>query len=169
MEAGERYKGVDEILDLTPRLAARFPDFAYLVVGGGDDRARLEEKAARLGVGAHVVFTGEVSDAAKPAHYLLADLFAMPSMGEGFGIVLIEAAACGVPVLGGALDGSREALLDGALGVLVDPRCADSLYAALESALAAPAAPRRKNGVEHYSWDAFRTRVADWLETVVRK
>ena len=59
----------------------------------------------------------------------------MPSVGEGFGIVLIEAAACGVPVVGSQADGSREALLDGKLGRLVDPKSPDELVQAVTSIL----------------------------------
>jgi hypothetical protein len=82
---------------------------------------RLEEKANSLGLSDKVVFTGRISESEKVAHYNLADAYVMPSTGEGFGIVLIEAAACGVPVVGSRVDGSREALLDGRLGHLVDP------------------------------------------------
>jgi glycosyltransferase involved in cell wall biosynthesis len=90
-------------------------------VGGGDDRARLEQLADRHGVLPRVLFTGEVPGHEKIDHYHLADAFAMPSTGEGFGIVFLEAAACGLPVLGGATDASRDPLRDGEMGVLVDP------------------------------------------------
>ena len=135
LAAQERYKGCDEVIELMPRLLARFPNLKYLIVGDGDDRPRLQAKVAALGVADSVVFTGHISEREKIAHYNLADVYVMPSTGEGFGIVLIEAAACGVPVVGSRMDGSREALLDGRLGRLVDPANQDELHAAISAVL----------------------------------
>ena len=73
------------------------------------------------GVWNAVVFAGFVPDEELSEHYNLCDLFAMPSKAEGFGIVYLEALACGKPVLAGNKDGSRDALNDGELGLLVDP------------------------------------------------
>ena len=164
----ERYKGIDEIIELMPRLLTRFPDLAYVIVGEGADRARLKEKAHALGVGDHVVFAGRIDEAEKADHFRLADVFAMPSNGEGFGIVLIEAAACGVTIVGSGVDGSREALLDGALGALVDPKNADELCGALSTALASRAPRRRIDKVETFGRPAFRARVANWVEHVAK-
>lgn len=165
----ERYKGVDEVLDLMPRLVARFPDLAYLVVGEGEDSERLRAKAKRLALCDNVIFTGRIDEAEKSDHYRLADVFAMPSVGEGFGIVLIEAAACGARIIGSRVDGSREALLDGALGALVDPRDPDELYEALVTAIAAPRQGARNAAVEAFARPAFRIRVADWIERVAAR
>jgi glycosyltransferase involved in cell wall biosynthesis len=109
----ERYKGFDEVIEIMPQLVKRFPNLKYLIVGDGPDRPRLEAKAVALGVSDNVVFSGYVAESEKVAHYNLADVYVMPSFGEGFGIVLIEAAACGVPVVGSWADGSCKALLDG--------------------------------------------------------
>ncbi len=164
----ERYKGCDEVIDLMPRLLERFPNLKYLIVGKGDDRARLKAKAATLAVSDKVVFAGHVPESEKVAHYNLADAFVMPSTGEGFGIVLIEAAACGVPVVGSRADGSREALLDGRLGRLVDPTNQDELYGAISAILeahnsrAAGEDPRRIECISTFSVQKFRTRVVDW-------
>ena len=117
----ERHKGFDEVIEVMPQLIKRFPNLKYLIVGGGGDRQRLEAKVAKLGLSNCVIFTGYVPEDEKAAHYNLADVYVMPSRGEGFGIVLLEAAACGVPIVGSQVDGSREALLDGKLGRLVDP------------------------------------------------
>src|SRR5205085_1990385 len=120
--AQERCKGFDEVIEIMPQLVKRFPYIKYLIVGDGSDRSRLEAKAEALGVRDSVVFTGYIPESEKVAHYNLADVYVMPSHGEGFGIVLLEAAACGVPVVGSRGDGSREALLGGRLGSLVDPK-----------------------------------------------
>jgi glycosyltransferase involved in cell wall biosynthesis len=117
----ERYKGFDEALEVLPELAAQLPNVAYMVVGDGTDRARLEEKARALGVADRVVFTGNVQESEKADHYRLADVYVMPSQGEGFGFVLLEAMACGIPVIASKVDGGREAVRDGALGRMVEP------------------------------------------------
>ena len=164
----ERYKGCDEVIELMPRLLARFPDLKYLIVGEGADQPRLQAKAAALGLAESVIFTGHIAEREKIAHYNLADVYVMPSTGEGFGIVLIEAAACGVPVVGSRVDGSREALLDGRLGRLVDPASEDELHAAISAVLVtgqvggADNARQRFDCVDTFSVENFRSRVADW-------
>src|SRR4029077_11183516 len=133
----ERYKGIDEVLEILPSLAQAIPDIAYLVVGDGSDRARLEQKARELGLDDRVIFAGRISEEEKPDHYRLADAYVMPSSGEGFGIVFLEALACGIPVTGSKIDGSRDALRDGRLGILVNPADSAELRAAILQTLAA--------------------------------
>ena len=164
LEARERYKGVDEVIELLPGLIRRYPELVYLLAGDGSDRARLEQKVERLGLTEHVRFAGRVAEQEKVAHYNLAEVFVMPSTGEGFGIVLIEAAACGTAVIGSSTDGSREALLDGALGILVEPGNPAALNASITHALEMPASRARHAGVSTYSVQSFRTRVANWVE-----
>jgi phosphatidylinositol alpha-1,6-mannosyltransferase len=137
LSSRERYKGQDRIIELLTDLARRVPEVLYVVAGDGDDRPRLEALAHRLGVDGLVRFCGLVPEAEKADHYRLADAFAMPSTGEGFGIVFLEAAACGVPVLGGGTDGSRDALRDGELGVMADPTNPQALLDGLARVLAA--------------------------------
>ena len=98
------------------------PNAIYLIAGAGDDKQRLEHLAAERGLAGRVVFTGHVPADELPSYYALADVFAMPSTGEGFGIVFLEAAACGLPVIAGNADGSVDALGEGQIGCLVDPR-----------------------------------------------
>src|SRR5262249_1051198 len=109
--AGERYKGFDEVIDVLPKLRQRFPDLKYLIVGDGSERSRLEAQMRIRGLSDCVIFAGRIPESEKVAHYNLADVFVMPSYGEGFGIALIEAAACGIPIVGSSADGSRDALL----------------------------------------------------------
>jgi phosphatidyl-myo-inositol dimannoside synthase len=158
----ERYKGFDEVIEVMPRLLERFPSLKYLIVGHGSDRGRLEAKTKALGMADRVVFTGRIPESEKVAHYNLADAYVMPSFGEGFGIVLIEAAACGVPVIGSCADGSREALLDGRLGCLVDPRIPDQLIEAVTSVLTEKRDRKRIGMVETFSIENFRARVTEW-------
>ena len=95
LDARERYKGFDEVMDAMPTLLRSHPDLAYMICGDGTDRARLEAKARDLGIAERVVFTGYVDEAEKVDHYRLADCFLLAGWGEGFGIVLIEALSGG--------------------------------------------------------------------------
>src|SRR5262249_11857510 len=106
-----------------------------MIVGDGSDRARLEALVQSLGLQEQVMFAGKIPESEKLDHYNLADGFAMPSTSEGFGFVFLEAAACGLPVLGGRTDGSRDALVDGQLGVMIDPENTDELLEGLEEIL----------------------------------
>lgn len=168
LAATEGYKGVDEVLELLPALAERFPDIAYLVVGDGDDRERLAEKARHLGVADRVVFSGFISEAEKADHYRLADAYVMPSQGEGFGFVFLEAMACGVPALGSRLDGSREALRGGALGVLVDPRDREDLLQGIMEVLHRPRGVIPP-GLSYFSLENFRWRCHDVVRRILEK
>ncbi len=161
----ERYKGFDEVIELMPRLLKQYPDLKYLIVGEGDDRPRLKAKADDYRLANQVVFTGWIPESEKVAHYNLADAYVMPSTSEGFGIVLIEAAACGVPVIGSSADGSREALRDGLLGRLVDPRKPEELFQAVTAVLKNQTTRARAEGVDMFSTRNFRDRVADWCRT----
>jgi phosphatidyl-myo-inositol dimannoside synthase len=160
----ERYKGFDEVLDVLPQLVRKTPDIKYLIVGDGDDRPRLEARAALLGLTEHVVFAGKTTESEKVAHYSLADVYVMPSSGEGFGIVLLEAAACGVPVIGSIADGSREALLNGALGDLVDPKNPDQLAATILRLLESNAPRRRPEAITAFSVPEFQAKVCQWTK-----
>jgi phosphatidylinositol alpha-1,6-mannosyltransferase len=159
----ERSKGFDRVIEAMPRLLETFPDLKYLIVGNGDDRRRLQEKARSLGMFRQVIFAGNIPEDEKVAHYSLADAFVMPSHGEGFGIVLIEAAACGVPVIGSLADGSREALLEGRLGRLVDPNNAIELIDAVTTVLATKPARVRNDAITFFDMAHFRARVASWI------
>jgi phosphatidyl-myo-inositol dimannoside synthase len=157
MAADERYKGFDEIIDLMPRLLSRVPDLAYVAAGDGSDRARLKAKAIALGVAAHVVFTGRIAEADKADLYRLADAYVMPSSGEGFGFVILEALACGIPVVASSVDGTREAVRGGEIGLVVDPRDADGLERAILEALSHPKSIPL--GLEYFSFPNFERRL----------
>ena len=168
LEATEQYKGFDQVLEVLPRLLRQHPNLLYLILGDGTDRARLEAKAKSLGLAAHVVFAGRVLEEEKVDHFRLADVYAMPSRGEGFGIVLLEAMACGVPTVASAIDGSREALRDGMLGILVDPANLDDVERGIREALSRGAG-RRQPGIEYFSKAEFTKRVHAWLDDIDRR
>jgi glycosyltransferase involved in cell wall biosynthesis len=127
--SGDIYKGVDVTLRALPKIQQVFPNVKYLVIGRGDDRPRLERLTQDLGVGDRVIFAGFVPTAELVDHYRLADAYIMPSQ-EGFGIVYLEAMACGVPVLAGDADGSADPLQDGTVGWRVPHRDPEAVAAA---------------------------------------
>ena len=132
MDSRERYKGHDRVISALPELAAQLPNLAYVIIGEGDDRPRLEALARELGVADYVRFMGVQPEDVKLDAYRMADIFVMPSTGEGFGIVFLEAMACGTPALGFSAAGAKDALAAGELGVLVSE--AADLSAALAQA-----------------------------------
>jgi glycosyltransferase involved in cell wall biosynthesis len=127
--SGDIYKGVDVTIRALPAIATAFPDIKYLIIGRGDDQPRLCKLAAQMGVADRVIFAGFVPNHALAAHYRLADAYIMPSQ-EGFGIVYLEAMACGIPVIAGNDDGSADPLQDGRLGWQVPHRSPEALAAA---------------------------------------
>lgn len=131
LAASERYKGFDRIITALPEIRRQVPDTYYLIGGTGDDRPRLESLAQANGTAERVIFTGFIRPEELCGHYNLCDAFAMPSTGEGFGIVYLEALACGKPVLAGNRDGSVDALADGRFGALIDPDNQPELQATL--------------------------------------
>jgi phosphatidyl-myo-inositol dimannoside synthase len=118
MDAREGYKGHDRVIAALPQLLAAGHDIVYIVAGEGDDRARLQNLANERGLAERVRFVGVLDQAVLVDAYRMADLFVMPSSGEGFGIAFLEAVACGTPALGLAARGAVDALADGEFGTL---------------------------------------------------
>ncbi|MGZ5433263.1 MAG: glycosyltransferase family 4 protein [Thermoanaerobaculia bacterium] len=163
LAAEERYKGFDEVLEIMSELPS---DVVYMIAGGGNDAVRLQQKAAQLGVADRVIFTGLFPEEDKPDLYALADIYVMPSRGEGFGYVFLEALASGVPVIGSKQDGGREALLDGELGLLVDPANPAEIVAALREILEAHATRVIPPKLAHFSFENFKSRLNAILDTI---
>jgi phosphatidylinositol alpha-1,6-mannosyltransferase len=159
MDARERYKGHDRVIDAIPTLVAAGHDVVYLLVGDGDDRPRLEARACGAGVADRVRFVGSVESPTLIEVYRTADLFVMPSTGEGFGIAFLEAMASGTPALGLGIAGARDALADGEFGTAVtDCALATALASALERPRREPealsAAVRSRFGSESFATGA---------------
>lgn len=130
----DRYKRVRDLIEAMPMLLQRWPHLCLLIGGTGNDLPLLRDQVERMGLTRKVLLPGRIDPEELADHFRLASVFAMPSEKEGFGIVFLEAAGCGVPVLAGNRDGSVDALQGGRLGCLVDPRqpLAPSLQALLE-------------------------------------
>lgn len=160
-------KGFDVLLDAV----AELDDVQVAIAGTGRDQHRLETRARRLGSRAHLL--GRVPPDELPALYGAADVFAMLCRdrwggleAEGFGIVFLEAAACGVPAVAGRSGGSHEAVLDGETGRVVDPTDVGAVRRAL-AALLADDTLRRRLGVaararaaREFSYDVLAARLA---------
>jgi len=166
MDPVERGKGFDEIIEVMPDLIAEYPGITYYAAGDGLDRPRLQQKARELGVEQHVVFPGYISEEDKPALFRAADLYVMPGRLEGFGYVFLEALAAETPVIGSTLDGSREAMMDGKWGALVDPRDRSALIGAIRTALAKNEVPPRGD-LAYFSTSQFKERTKAMLNTVL--
>jgi phosphatidylinositol alpha-1,6-mannosyltransferase len=118
-------KGHDVAIRAVASLAAALPDLHYVIVGAGEERARLDALVDTLGMRERVHFVGEVDATELPRYFAACDLFLLPNRieqgdFEGFGIVFLEAAACGKAVVGGASGGVVEAVANGETGLLVD-------------------------------------------------
>jgi phosphatidylinositol alpha-1,6-mannosyltransferase len=161
-------KGFDALIDATARVR---PDAQLAIAGAGRDRARLERRADRAGPG-RVRFLGRVPDDALAPLTASADIFAMPCRerwagleAEGFGIVFLEAAACGVAAIAGRSGGSHEAVVDGITGLVVEPTTT-AVRDALERLLADPderaamGAAARARAVAEFSHDQLAARLA---------
>ncbi|HLK05114.1 MAG TPA: glycosyltransferase family 4 protein [Candidatus Acidoferrum sp.] len=134
----ERYKGMDTLITALPKLLPRWPELQLVAVGDGDDRDWLEDMAEESGVGMHVHFLSGLSYAELAACYAACEMFALPSRGEGFGLVYLEAMACGKPVIGGAHGGAPEVIQDAVTGYLVQHGDAVQLATSIETLLTNP-------------------------------
>ncbi len=180
----DTYKGQDMVIRALPAIQARlgYP-VTYRVVGQGDGIPFLRGLAERYGVGSSVEFTGAVSEERLLSEYHRCDAFVMPSRmerrpngyitGEGFGIVYIEAAACGKPVVGSQQGGAPEAFLDGVTGIAVNPSSVSEIVDAVctllgNKDLAARMGRAGRRFVEdNFTLEIFRNRVAVLLGDVV--
>jgi glycosyltransferase involved in cell wall biosynthesis len=166
--SGDIYKGVDVTIRALGAIAQVFPNVKYLVIGRGDDQPRLAQLALDNNVSSRVIFAGFVPTEELVAHYRLADAYVMPSQ-EGFGIVYLEAMACGIPVLSGDADGSLDPLCDGKLGWRVPHRNPDAVAAACVEILKGE--DQRCDGkwlreqvIANFGKDAFQQRLKAELE-----
>ena len=172
LERSEQYKGYDKMIEALPEIAKSFPDTRYILVGSGDDLERIKSIVSEHKLGDNVIIAGAFIGKELCDHYNLCDCFAMPSKQEGFGIVFIEALACGKPVLAGNQDGSVDALNKGELGVLVDPNNVNDISKELIRILKheypnpiiyEPEALRKK-AIEYFGFGRFKETIGNYLE-----
>ena len=119
LAAADGYKGIDTTLRALPLVKETLSDFSFIILGDGDDRHRLEQMSKDLGVEDRVMFKGSVSDLELHGYFHHCDVFVMPSGGEGFGLVYIEAMAFGKPVVGAKYGGTLDVIVEGDTGFMV--------------------------------------------------
>lgn len=172
LASAERYKGVDTLIHAVARLRARELPVKLMVVGRGDDINRLEAIRCSLGLQNEVEFLGAVGDAQLEDLFRACDVFALPSKGEGFGIVFLEAMRFAKPCIGGRHGGTPEVIDEGETGFLVDHGDVESLAARLtllcrDMNLAARLGRRGYNKVsEAYLYPHMRDRWFTLLDLV---
>lgn len=162
----EQYKGYDLVLLSLKDLIKAHPNLNYFIVGKADEneRERIQKLIDRLGISANVTLTGYVSDEELEQFYRKTDIFVMPSKSEGFGLVFIEAIGYGCNVIAGNADGSTDALLNGELGLLVDPDDNDAIYNALNTLIVNPpakttTAENRQKAIANFGFERYAEKV----------
>jgi phosphatidyl-myo-inositol dimannoside synthase len=177
LNPGDRYKGVDTLVRAWPRVLESQPDAELIIVGDGVDRARLERLAIDSGTNGHVRFTGRIDDRDLQELYRTSAVFALPTGatvgsgagGEGFGLVFLEAAAAGIPVIAGRSGAVPEVVEDGRTGILVEPgdsvAVADAIGVLLkdEKIRSRMGLVARARAKRHFSYDAFGDRIESIL------
>ncbi|MCZ2814778.1 glycosyltransferase family 4 protein [Modestobacter sp. VKM Ac-2984] len=170
-------KGQDVLVEGWSQVLARHPRAKLLLVGGGPLEPALRRTVAARGFAGSVVLTGGVAPADLPAHYAAGDVFAMPCRTrrggldvEGLGMVFLEAAACGRPVVAGTSGGAPETVQDGVTGHVVDPRSPTAVADVLTDVLADPGRARAMGAAgrawveQRWSWTTIASTFADVLD-----
>ncbi len=172
-DTAERYKGADTLIAALPGVLKGSPDASLVLVGDGNDRPRLERLARDLGVWEHTHFLFELSPDQLFACYARCDIFALPSSGEGFGLVFLEAMANAKPVIGGAHGGIPDIVEEGVTGLLVPHGNVERLSQALESLFSNPARTREMGArgkeriAKAFSFARFQTNLTRILDDVL--
>lgn len=169
-------KGQDIMIQAMPQVLERVPGALYLIAGKGNYEQELRRLAHALGVAERVRFMGPADDEILPKLYNLADVFVManremPGSGdlEGFGIVFLEAGACGLPVIGGRSGGVPDAIVHGETGLLVDGNSPQAVAEAVIHLLTKPEIARcmgragRQRVCQELTWDHSADKIRDLL------
>src|SRR4029077_6079709 len=169
--ADERYKGMDTLISTLPRLLHEWTDLQLVLIGEGDDQPWLEHIAEQCGVRKRVTFLSKLSYPQVAACYSACEIFALPSRGEGFGLVYLEAMARGKPVIGGAHGGAPEVIDDGKTGYLVHHGEIEQLATCIEALLKDPAMGREmgKRGLERINREFKFNVFAKSLRKILRE
>jgi phosphatidylinositol alpha-1,6-mannosyltransferase len=173
LAAGERYKGHDQLIAIMPALTKAVPDAQLVVTGSGDDADRLKALARETGGGQAVLFSGFAQPGVLASLFSRCRLFAMPSRGEGFGVVYLEAMRFGKPCIASRVDGGGEVVVDGETGLLVDPDNLDELREAIAKLLRDDGFAERVGTAgrdrfnQNYRFHHFQARLRDQLASVL--
>jgi phosphatidyl-myo-inositol dimannoside synthase len=172
-DTAEQYKGADTLIMALPRILKAMPDVSLLLIGDGDDRPRLEQLARDRGITERTKFLHGLTAEQLSACYANCDVFALPSRGEGFGLVFLEAMAHSKPLVGCAQGGIPDIVEDGVTGLLVPFGDTDRVGQALESLLSHPDEARqmgergRQRVVKEFSFEHFQSSLEELLRDVL--
>jgi len=169
-----RIKGVHHLLGAFPRVLARFPLARLLIVGDGEERLTLQTSARRLGLGPRVAFLGSLPHEDVIRCMRAADVFVLPSLVESFGIVLLEAMSCGLPVVASRVMGIPYLVEDGVNGFLVPPTDEEALADRITALLSDPdlrarIAERNRSKTTAYLMPRIADRFLDLWRTLLRQ
>lgn len=169
----EERKGHSNLIKALVNIKKEIPNILYAIVGGGPEKQKLEQLVETLKLEENVIFMSEIDDEIMLQCYQQADLFVLPNRDigrniEGFGIVMIEAQACGLPVIGGNSGGTPETIIDGETGIIVDARNIKELENAVKSSLlnknsSIESDIRRKKWCDEFSWDNLTEKLTSRL------
>lgn len=159
----ERYKGYDKVIEALALLQDEHPNAKYLISGSYDkiEKGKIDDQILKLGLKDKVVLSGFIAEDELASHFNMADLYIMPSKKEGFGLVFIEAMYYSLPVIAGNVDGSTDALLNGELGILVNPDSIVEIKESLERVLSGKSAfiPNRKLLIDNFGYEAYKRNI----------
>ena len=171
----DRYKGVDNLIKAWSIVAAAMPEEILTIVGSGDDLPRLIKLTLESGVATSVKFTGSLSNDDLVSQFKKNAIFALPSAGEGFGLVFAEAMAYGLPCVCGNTDASSEVVSDGLNGYCVDPESPNEIANALLGLLKNPrllqdfSLSARQAFLEKYDVSAVRRRMDSLVKLLLSR
>jgi phosphatidylinositol alpha-1,6-mannosyltransferase len=166
LASSEQYKGYEQVIKAVSRLKHSFPDIKYVLSGQYDstEEIRIHDLINKYQVNDEVILTGFLNENELTDHFLLSDLFVLPSKKEGFGIVFVEALACGLPVICGNADGSTDAIRDGELGTAINVDDLDELEKTIIKYLKTPITITTRENLQkqclaHFDEKIYRTNL----------
>jgi glycosyltransferase involved in cell wall biosynthesis len=170
LSSTERYKGYDKVMESVTKLKVKYPELRFFLAGTYDmaEKEFLEALKQKSDLNEYLYTPGYIPDEELGNYFSMADLYVMPSIKEGFGIVFIEAMYYGLPVIAGNLDGSVDALCNGALGILVDPNNQEEITNAIEKVIENRNAfiPNRDLLMKKFSYDTYKNNLTTLLDRI---
>ncbi len=170
LDSREKYKGIDTVIEALPLVLKEAPDVTYVIVGDGNDKERLKNIAEHRRVANKVKFEGNKFGEELSSYYKNCDVFVMPSLKEGFGVVFLEAMAFGKPVIGCTSGGIPDVVIDNVTGYLIDfgnsQKLAEKIILLLKNVTLCDqmgkAGQKRVN--ENFSFEQYHSRLTEILK-----
>jgi phosphatidyl-myo-inositol dimannoside synthase len=164
----DRYKGYSFVLKALSEIVKTKNNIKYILAGSYElsEKKYVENLIEKYNLKENVVITGFIADEELPDHFSLSDIYVMPSIKEGFGIVFVEAMYYGVPVIAANADGSTDALLQGKLGLLTNPESETEIILALNKMFNNYEAylPSQELLMQNFGYAAYKNKLEALLE-----